>query len=83
MKRKMFILVLILLMMPLPVKGETLDLTPKSESAILMEVTTGEILYQKDPHKRLAPASMTKIMSMMLILEDIKSGGLTWDEKFR
>ena len=46
-----------------------------------MEVTTGEILYQKDPHKRLAPASMTKIMSMMLILEDIKSGGLTWDEK--
>ena len=83
MKRKMFILVLILLMMPLPVKGETLDLTPKSESAILMEVTTGEILYQKDPHKRLAPASMTKIMSMMLILEDIKSGGLTWDEKIQ
>jgi D-alanyl-D-alanine carboxypeptidase (penicillin-binding protein 5/6) len=79
----MFILVLILLMMPLPVKGETLDLTPKSESAILMEVTTGEILYQKDPHKRLAPASMTKIMSMMLILEDIKSGGLTWDEKIQ
>ena len=41
----------------------------ESESAILIETTTGEILYEKDIHKKLRPASVTKIMSLLLIME--------------
>lgn len=50
-----------------------------AKSAILMEVDTGEILYEKNPHERLAPASITKVMSLLLVVESIESGGLTLD----
>lgn len=56
------------------------ELAPKAKSAILIEASTGEILYEKNSHEKLAPASMTKIMSMLLILEHIESGALKWDE---
>lgn len=50
------------------------------KSAILIEASTGEILYEKNAHDRYAPASMTKIMSMILIMEEIENGNLKWDE---
>lgn len=50
------------------------------KSAILIEATTGKILYEKNSHERYAPASMTKIMSMLLIMESIEKGSLKWDE---
>lgn len=50
------------------------------KSAILIEASTGEILYEKNAHDRYAPASMTKIMSMILIMEEIEKGNLKWDE---
>ena len=50
-----------------------------AKSAILMDVETGEILYEKEPHERLAPASITKIMSLLLVIEAIESGGLDTD----
>lgn len=55
-------------------------LSLKAKSAILIESTTGKILYEKNSHEKLAPASMTKIMSMLLIIEHIESGALKWDE---
>ncbi len=58
----------------------SVELTPKAKSAILIEASTGEILYEKNSHEKLAPASMTKIMSMLLILEHIESGALKWAE---
>ncbi len=50
------------------------------KSAILIEASTGEILYEKNAHERYAPASMTKIMSMILIIEEIEKGNLKWDD---
>ena len=51
-------------------------LSLKAKSAILIESSTGKILYEKNSHEKLAPASMTKIMSMLLIIEHIESGAL-------
>ena len=50
------------------------------KSAILIEASSGKILYEKNSHERFAPASMTKIMSMILIMEEIEKGKLKWDE---
>lgn len=50
------------------------------KSAILIEASTGKILYQKNAHDRYAPASMTKIMSMILIMEAIENGKLKWND---
>ena len=57
------------------------DLAPNAKSAIMIEATTGEILFQKNANERLAPASMTKMMSMLLIMEEIEKGNLKWDEE--
>ena len=56
------------------------DLAPNSKSAILMENSTGKIIYEKNSHEKLAPASMTKIMSMLLIMEAIENGTLTLED---
>ncbi|GAA0364075.1 D-alanyl-D-alanine carboxypeptidase family protein [Bacillus horti] len=60
-----------------------LQLTPEAKAAILMDMDTGTILYEKESDKQLAPASITKVMTMILIMEAIDSGKLTWDEKVR
>ncbi len=57
------------------------DVTEYSESAILVEPTTGKVLYEKDADTRRAPASMTKIMSMILIMDAINNGNLSLDDK--
>lgn len=56
------------------------DLLTDGKSAILIEATTGKILYEKNSHERYAPASMTKIMSMILIIENIEKGKLKWND---
>lgn len=57
------------------------DLTPTAKSAILIDYATGEVLYEKNADERLAPASMTKIGSMLLIMEAIDSGKLSLDNE--
>ncbi len=52
-------------------------------SAILLERDTGKVLYEKNGNEKLPPASMTKIMTMLLIMEAIDKGKLKWDEKIR
>lgn len=49
-------------------------------SAILMEGATGEVLYEKNAHERLAPASVTKIMTLLLVMEALESGRIGWDD---
>ncbi len=56
------------------------DLTPNSPSAILIETSTGEVLYEKNSDERRAPASMTKIMSMLLVMEKIDEGKLQFSD---
>ncbi len=59
--------------------GNTLNL--QSGSAILIEQTTGQILYGYNVHEQLRPASVTKIMSLLLIMEQIKLGKIDYDTK--
>ena len=64
-----------------PVQATTqqgIDLTPSAAGAILIDVQTGQILYEKDSLKKLYPASMTKMMSLLLVIEAIHSGQLDW-----
>ncbi len=56
------------------------DLTPNSESAILLEVSTGKVVYEKNANAKLEPASMTKVMSMLLIMEAIDGNELSLDD---
>lgn len=68
------------LIIPFSVKAEELGLAENAKSAIMIEYTTGEILYSKNPYEKLAPASMTKIMSLILIMENIENGKLNWND---
>ena len=52
----------------------------QSPSAILMEQETGTVLYEKNADERRAPASVTKVMTMLLILEDVESGKLRLED---
>lgn len=50
-------------------------------SSVIIEQDTGEVLYEKDSRKELPPASMTKIMTMLIIMEEIDKGKLKLDDK--
>lgn len=53
----------------------------EAKSAILMEPSSGKIIYEKNSHERFAPASVTKIMTMLLAMEAIDSGKIKLDDK--
>ena len=75
------ILFIFLLLFPLYAKADTL--APNAKSAVLIEASTGEIIYKNNELEELAPASMTKMMSLIIIMEEIEKGNLKWDEKIR
>ena len=78
MKRIALCLALLVLLSPLRVQAVELDIAGKS--ACLMDTATGTVLYEKNSHKKLAPASVTKVMTMLLIMEAIDSGKIKWDD---
>lgn len=55
----------------------------QSKSAILVEAQTGEVIYEKEPYKELPPASITKIMTLLLIMEGIEEGRAELDDIVR
>ncbi len=57
------------------------DLAVNSKSAILLDFDTGTVMFQKNESEQLAPASMTKIMSMLLIMEAIDNGQISFDSE--
>ena len=60
---KKICLFLILFLIPFSVFGEELNLAENAGSAIMIEASTGEVLYKKNSNERMAPASMTNIMT--------------------
>ena len=78
MKKGIVLLLGILIMLPCRVGA--LNLAENAKSAILIEASTGTIIYEKNSHEKLAPASMTKMMSMLLIVEAIEDGKLSWNQ---
>lgn len=71
---------LLLLIIPTVVKAEVVDLAPNAKAAIIVEASTGEILFQKNVHEKLPPASITKMMGMLLVVESIEKGQIKWDD---
>ena len=69
--------------MALAKESTTVELADKAKSAVLIERDTGTILYDKNSDEKLPPASMTKIMTMLLIMEALDKGQIKWDEKVR
>ncbi|MEQ6376256.1 D-alanyl-D-alanine carboxypeptidase family protein [Bacillaceae bacterium S4-13-58] len=89
--KKLSILLVVLMffsMTPQTIFGEEskdsgVGLAKKARSAILIERDTGEVLFKKNADEELPPASMTKIMTLLLIMEALDNGALSLDEKVR
>ena len=71
---------LLILILFIPFNVFALDLAKNAKSTILMESSTGEIIYERNSDERLAPASMTKMMSLILIMEAIEKGNIKLDQ---
>jgi len=77
---------LFILIIPFIVNGaETVsndvELASSAKSAILIEQSTGQILFEKNSHEKIPPASMTKMMSLLLIMESIDNGKIKLTDK--
>lgn len=79
--KKIFVFLIMCLLLIIPnVRAEGLNFAENAKSSIMIEASTGEILFEKNPDEKLVPASMTKMMSMLLIIEAIENGILKWDQ---
>ena len=79
--KKITIIFLIFFLFINSVDAQDLKLTENAKSSILIEASTGEIIHESNSNEKLAPASMTKIMSLILIMEELEKGNLKLDEK--
>ena len=78
MKRFFCLLLVVAAFLALPVGAVDMDIPAKS--AVLMDVATGTVIYEENAHTPLAPASVTKVMTMLLIMEAIDGGRIHWDD---
>ena len=78
MKRCVFFLLLVLALCPVVAGAVELDI--EAPSVLLMEKETGEILYTKNEHDRREPASVTKVMTLLLTMEAIEKGAIAYDD---
>jgi len=79
MKKIVFVFLMLFSLSIISVSAEE-DIVPNAKSAILIEASTGKILYEKNIDEKYAPASMTKMMSLLLIMENIDNRNLRMDE---
>ena len=77
MKRMICVLVLLCL---LPVGAQAAEPEIGGKSALLMDTATGTVLYEHSPHEQLAPASVTKVMTMLLIMEAVDAGKISMED---
>ena len=80
MKRIWIIALSVVLLIPLLPRTQAVELDIAGKSAVLMDVATGTVLYEKNAHDPLPPASVTKVMTMLLIMEAIDSGKIRWED---
>ena len=81
MKKIGIIVFTLFLLLPTFIRAEELNLAENAKSAVLLEASTGEILFEKNSHEKLHPASMTKMMTMLLIIESIEKGVIDWKDE--
>lgn len=81
MKKAVWLMVIAALLVgAIPMGVKAVDLNVAGKSALLMDVATGTVLYEHNAHEALAPASVTKIMTMLLVMEAIDSGKIRWED---
>ena len=81
MKRAGWVVVVVCLLVgTLPFQSRAVELNVAGKSALLMDMATGTVLYESNAHEKLAPASVTKVMTMLLIMEAIDGGKIGWDD---
>ena len=82
MKKRIFALLMVLsalaLCLPLPVYA--VELPVEAKAALLMEKETGQVLYAENEHEKLEPASVTKVMTLLLVMEAIGRGELKYED---
>ena len=78
MKRMFPMILLLALLLCVPVRAD--ELTLDAPSALLMEKQTGTVLFAKDEHTPREPASVTKVMTLLLTMEAVDSGALSYDD---
>lgn len=79
----LLLLATVFILKPVSAEEKKTELSDDSKSAILIERDTGAVLYEKNSREKLPPASMTKVMTMLLVMEALDSGQLKLDEKIR
>ena len=81
MKRRLLCGLLAVLLLPLTaVSVQAADLAETAPTAILIEQSTGTVLFEKNDHEKLAPASVTKVMTLLLVMEALDEGRIGWDD---
>ncbi len=75
----MILVITLLFALLLPTAGAA-DLQLEAPSAVLMDLETGTVLYESNAKEKLAPASVTKVMTLLLIMEAIDSGKIGWSD---
>jgi len=78
--KKIFLFCFMFIFLISSISATDIGLAKNSESAILIEASTGKILFEKEKDKKMAPASMTKIMTMLLAMEAIENGKLNLED---
>ena len=81
MKKLVVSFLVLLLLFPMVVKADDLALIPNAKSGVLMEESTGKIIFEKNKDEKVAVASMTKMVAQILILEAIEKGQIKWTDK--
>ena len=80
--KKSLLLLIIILLFPIGIQVHAQDdqLIPNSVSGVLIESTSGKILFEKEKEKEVSVASLTKMVVQIIILEEIESGNIKWDD---
>ena len=80
MRRGISCLMILLLFVALCPKIQAAELGEGAKSAVLLDIATGTVLFEKNAHEALPPASVTKVMTLLLIMEAIDGGQIGWDD---
>ena len=74
-------LTVILVFAVVGVPAGAVEMDIRAKGAVLIDAATGTVLYEQNAHETLPPASVTKVMTMLLIMEAIDSGRIGWDDQ--
>ena len=79
--KKLFLFILISLLFMIRLNADEINLAKNAKTAILIESSTGKIIYEKNKDEKRSPASMTKIMTLLLAMEALENKSITLEDK--